>query len=85
MHAASLRRYEDIKEIGVAEVGSRRKVYRAITAWRDDRDIKKAEAIRSRMAHMEALTTPPPPPPPADETMQRISQLRHTLSGLPPT
>ena len=45
--------YEDIKEIGVSDVGSRRKVFREITTWRDERDYKKAEAIRARMAAQE--------------------------------
>lgn len=71
--------YEDIKEMGVAEVGSRRKVFRAIAAWREERDIQKAEAIRSKMAHLEVLATPPPPMP--DETAQRINHLRHSLGG----
>jgi len=46
--------YEDLKEIGLTEVGPRRKVFRAISQWRDEREQKKAEAIRARMEAMEA-------------------------------
>ena len=35
-------------------MGLRRKVFRAITQWRDEREQKKAEAIRARMEAMEA-------------------------------
>ena len=45
--------YDDLKEIGIVEVGPRRKVFRAITMWRDERDQKKAVAIRARMEMME--------------------------------
>ena len=46
--------YDDLKEMGIVEVGPRRKVFRAITMWRDERDQKKAIAIRARMDTMEA-------------------------------
>ena len=45
--------YDDLKEMGIVEVGPRRKVFRAITMWRDERDQKKAVAIRARMERME--------------------------------
>ena len=45
--------YDDLKEMGIVEVGPRRKVFRAITMWRDERDQKKAVAIRARMEMME--------------------------------
>jgi len=43
--------YDDIKEIGIGDVGPRRKIFRAITQWKDERDTKKADAIVKRM-HM---------------------------------
>ena len=70
--------FEDIKEIGVIEIGPRRKVFRAIAAWKEERDIKKAEAIRAKMSHLETSH----PPAPTDETSQRLHQLRHSLSSL---
>ena len=47
--------YDDIKEIGIGEVGSRRKVYRAISQWREERDLQKDNVIRNKMcAHRPA-------------------------------
>jgi len=45
--------YEDLKEMGLSEVGARRKVFRAVEKWRDDRDVKKKEAIRARLQSMQ--------------------------------
>jgi len=63
--------YEDIKEMGVLEVGSRRKIFRAIEKWREERDFKKAEAIRSMMANKASLM---------DEEQQRIEALKRGMS-----
>jgi len=41
--------YDDIKEMGVLEVGPRRKIYRAITLWRDERDLAKMDSMRQNM------------------------------------
>ena len=46
--------YDDLKEVGLVEVGPRRKVFRAISQWRDEREMKKAEAIRARMEAMDS-------------------------------
>ena len=60
--------YDDLKEIGIVEVGPRRKVFRAITMWRDERDQKKAVAIRARMEkgapcfHQNEIAEPHPDP-----------------------
>ncbi len=45
--------YDDLREMGITEVGARRRVYRAVATWRDDRDAKKADAIRTRMQAQE--------------------------------
>jgi len=45
--------YEDLKEMGLNEVGPRRRIHRQIVQWRDDREAKKADAIRSRMQVQE--------------------------------
>ena len=68
--------YEDIKEIGIVEVGPRRKVYRAISRWREERDVKKAEVIRQKMA---ALDEQQMPARPTDMVDRRLLQLRHTM------
>jgi len=73
--------YDDIKELGIVEVGPRRKVFRAISQWREERDIKKAEVIRQKMAALDAQV--PPPPPPAADVAQRLEQLRHSMRQLP--
>ena len=71
--------YEDLKEMGVSEVGPRRKIFRAITAWREERDYKKAEAIRTQMARREPEATP------RDPQAQRLAEIRYSLSaGAPP-
>jgi len=62
--------YDDIKEMGVLEVGSRRKIFRTIEKWRDEREIKKAEAIRSMMANRATV----------DEEQQRIEALKRGIS-----
>jgi len=76
--------YEDIKEMGILEIGPRRKVFRAISQWREERDLKKAEVIRAKMATMEQQHVPPPPPP-TDNVAQRLQQLRHSMGQLPIT
>lgn len=45
--------YDDLREMGIGEVGSRRRVYRELTKWRDERDVEKARAIRARMEAQE--------------------------------
>jgi len=70
--------YDDLKEIGITEIGPRRKVFRAISQWREDRDLKKAEVIRARMATLESPQLAPPP-----NVEQRLSALRHSMNQLP--
>ena len=41
--------YDDIKEMGVLEVGPRRKIFRAITVWREERDLAKMDSMRHNM------------------------------------
>ena len=72
--------YDDIKEMGIVEVGPRRKVFRAITQWREERDVKKAEVIRAKMAVLDQQS---PSPPPADAVAQRLQHLRNSMGQLP--
>jgi len=72
--------YDDMKEIGISEVGPRRKVFRAISRWREERDVKKAEVIRAKMAALDGHQMAPPP---TDAVAQRLQQLRQTMGQLP--
>ena len=45
--------YDDLKEMGISEIGPRRKIFREITCWREDRDAKKADSIRAKMWSLE--------------------------------
>jgi len=74
--------YDDIKEIGIVEVGPRRKVFRAISQWREERDLKKAEVIRAKMATLDQQQMAPPPQHP-DGVAERLSALRHSMGQLP--
>jgi len=71
--------YDDLKEMGILEVGSRRKVIRAITAWREDRDFKKAELIRARYHHQEAQDLQQTM---QDDVGQRLGALRQAVSSM---
>jgi len=70
--------YDDLREIGIHEVGPRRKVFRAITHWRDERDAKKADAIVARMQSLNHAN--PAPPSSIGDVAQRLSNLRQSLS-----
>ena len=48
--------YEDIKEIGITEVGSRRKVFREISRWREEKELRKEDALRERMDRVVEMT-----------------------------
>ena len=39
--------------MGVSEVGQRRKLFREIGKWREEREVKKADAIRAQLWQME--------------------------------
>lgn len=69
--------YEDVKEMGVLEIGPRRKVFREITRWREERDMKKEQAIRSKMAAQESALDFP-----NDPQMSVIAKLK-SMAGLP--
>ena len=71
---------DDIKEMGIVEVGPRRKVLRAIALWREERDAKKAEVIRAKMATLDQQQMAAPP---ADAVAQRLQQLRQSMGQLP--
>ena len=71
--------YDDVREIGISEVGPRRKVYRAIAQWRDERDAKKAEAIRGRMQVAEAAR---PENPGSPDVGDRLRALGREVSSL---
>ena len=45
--------YDDLREMGVNELGPRRKIFREITSWRDEREVKKADTIRAQMLALE--------------------------------
>ncbi len=68
--------YEDLKEMGVSEVGKRRQLHREITKWRDERDISKNEAMREKMAMIDQNQRGPRMADVAD----RIMQLKHGLN-----
>ena len=68
--------YDDLRELGIAEVGPRRKVFREITKWREEREAKKADAIRQKINAREEAERPPQP---ADLT-DHIHQLKHELA-----
>ena len=46
--------YDDLKEMGVSEIGPRRKLFKEIAVWREGRDISKEDAIRAQMKEMDA-------------------------------
>ncbi|KAL1522147.1 hypothetical protein AB1Y20_021787, partial [Prymnesium parvum] len=71
--------YDDIKEMGIVEVGPRRKVLRAITQWKDERDAKKADAIVARMQALNHSQVPAPAQNIGD-VASRLNQLRKSLS-----
>uniref|UniRef100_A0A7S0J8J3 SAM domain-containing protein n=2 Tax=Calcidiscus leptoporus TaxID=127549 RepID=A0A7S0J8J3_9EUKA len=73
--------YEDIKEMGISEVGPRRKVFREISVWRDDREFKKAEAIRARMIAQENKYFAASAQKIQDDVGQRLGMLRQSLSN----
>ena len=71
---------ELLREMGLVAVGPRLMVYRAITQWREDREQKKAEAIRARLeaVQMQELSAAAAalPASPQDEVEQRIAMLK---------
>tara|TARA_B100000795_G_scaffold250658_1_gene218992 strand:+ start:385 stop:966 length:582 start_codon:yes stop_codon:yes gene_type:complete len=71
---------ELLKEMGLVNVGPRLAVYRAIEQWRDEREQKKAEAIRARLeaVQMQELSAAAAalPASPQDEVEQRIAMLK---------
>ena len=69
--------YDDLREMGMAEVGPRRKVFREITKWREQREARKAETIRQKMAAQDAVLELPPP---NDLMQQQLYALRQQLS-----
>jgi len=66
---------DDLKEMGLAEVGPRRKCLREIAVWKEGRDIQKAEAIRAQMKEMNA-----PAGGALDDAASKIERLRSSLS-----
>jgi len=74
--------YDDLREMGLVEVGPRRRVYRAISTWRDDRDAKKADAIRTRMASQEQRKYLYDEHRNMDQVGERLAELKHSLGGV---
>jgi len=74
--------YDDLKEMGIHEVGTRRKVMRAITFWRDDREYKKAEAIRARMIAQEQKNQQFNQQSLLSDAAQRIDMLRKQVKDM---
>jgi len=70
--------YEDIRELGITEVGPRRKIFRAISQWREEREYKKADAIRNKMA----IGGPEGPAPPPDAVASRLAQIRSSMNNM---
>ena len=64
--------FDDIKEMGIDALGPRRKIFREITQWRDEREAKKAEVIRAKMETHVA-------PPANDAVEERLQRMGHTM------
>jgi len=79
--ALGLLTYDDVREIGIEAVGPRRKVFSEITKWKEERDAKKNDVIRQRMAAQEELLAPRPQS--ADPQQQQILELRQQLLQMP--
>eukprot|EP00310_Coccolithus_braarudii_P023997 CAMPEP_0183357952 /NCGR_PEP_ID=MMETSP0164_2-20130417/47803_1 /TAXON_ID=221442 /ORGANISM="Coccolithus pelagicus ssp braarudi, Strain PLY182g" /LENGTH=589 /DNA_ID=CAMNT_0025531715 /DNA_START=12 /DNA_END=1781 /DNA_ORIENTATION=+ len=73
--------YEDIKEMGISEVGPRRKIFRQVSVWRDEREFKKAEAIRARMIAQENKNFAASAASMETDVGQRLGMLRQSLSS----
>jgi hypothetical protein len=71
--------FDDMKEIGIVEVGPRRKIFRAISVWREERERKKAEAIRTKMEMDSRMDMSAGGPSEAD-IAQRLSHMKGSMS-----
>jgi len=69
--------YDDLKEMGISEVGARRKVNRAIEKWRDEKEIDKKRAIRSRLQQLHDSTVAHKS---IVDVADRLSQLKQQMS-----
>ena len=68
---------ELLKEMGLVNIGPRLAVYRAIEQWRDEREHKKAEAIRARLEAVQVQELSAAAAAPAAlEMEQRIAMLK---------
>jgi len=72
--------YEDIKEIGITDVGSRRKVYREISRWREEKEFKKAEVLREKMEQVEMT---PGLAGGTDDVAARLHSIKSSMARLP--
>ena len=72
---------DDLREIGVVELGPRKKLEKEIALWKEVKDVKRAEVIRAMMKVDQGQ--PATPDPAADEVSQRILQIRHSMGQLP--
>jgi len=71
--------YDDIKEMGITEVGPRRKVFREVSRWREERDYKKAEAIRAKMSAADYNGAAPVS---QDAVGARLAHLRNSMNSI---
>merc|ERR1712070_502645 len=69
--------YDDPKEMGVTEVGERRKLLRAISLWRDERDMLKTDAIRTKLSAAVQRADPT-----QSDVEQRIGMLRKQVTQM---
>merc|ERR1712070_1226253 len=69
--------YDDLKEMGVTEVGERRKLLRAISLWRDERDMLKTDAIRTKLSAAVQRADPT-----QSDVEQRIGMLRKQVTQM---
>jgi len=66
--------YDDLKEMGFVDIGSRRKIDRAIKAWKEKREYLKADAIKAKMSALNEAATAHPP----------TADAARYLMGMPP-
>jgi hypothetical protein len=71
-----------LKEMGLVNIGPRLAVHRAIEQWRDEREQKKAEAVRARLEAVQVQELSAAAAAPAAlEMEQRIAMLKAQAGG----
>ena len=73
--------YDDLREMGISEVGSRRKVFREISLFKEKKEIKKQEVLRERMEQVEMA--PGMGGGVQDDVAARLSAIKGSMQRLP--